>query len=120
MKLTQVQSARPTPENLEHYFNRRETPAKNSPVGKLMRKIHSRFPHIDLETVRIEARDALLGVAGANRVRVAFHRWLKRGASDKKVGKARFSSAGKALPGEPLTAPIERARERASLPQAAD
>jgi hypothetical protein len=38
------------------YFERHDTPAKNSPVGKLMRKIYSRFPHLDLETIRTEAR----------------------------------------------------------------
>jgi len=59
------------------YFDRPDMPAKNSPVGKLMRKIHARFPHPDLETIRAEAREALLGVGGAKRVQVAYQRWVR-------------------------------------------
>jgi len=44
------------------YFDHLDTPAKNSPLGKLMRKIHAEFPHLDLETIREESRAALYGV----------------------------------------------------------
>jgi hypothetical protein len=37
------------------YFDRLDTPAKDSPVGKLMRKIHAGFPDLDVETIRQES-----------------------------------------------------------------
>jgi len=75
------------------YFDRLDTPTKNSPVGKLMQKIHSRFPHLDLETIRAEAREALLGIGGSTRVQDAYKRWLNTRSGASTTRKARFSSA---------------------------
>ncbi|HXW63067.1 MAG TPA: hypothetical protein VEJ45_10740 [Candidatus Acidoferrales bacterium] len=78
------------------YFDRPDTPAKNSPVGKLMQKIHSRFPHLDLETIRIEAREALLGIGGATRIQDAYKRWLITRSGASMTRKARLALAGRA------------------------
>jgi hypothetical protein len=71
------------------YFDRPDTPSKHSPVGKLMRKIHARFPHADLETIREESREALYGVGGENRVSIAFNRLLRSQKLDKAPRRAR-------------------------------
>ena len=59
------------------YFDRPDTPAKNSPVGKLMRKLRAAFPHLDLETVRYESKTSLYGAGGENRISIAFNRALQ-------------------------------------------
>jgi hypothetical protein len=79
------------------YFDHFDAPAKNSPVGKLMRKIHAELPHLDLETVRAEAREALLGVGGATRVQDAYKRWLIARSRASMTRKTRLPSATKAL-----------------------
>jgi hypothetical protein len=78
------------------YFDRPETPTGDSPIGKLMQKIHSDFPHLDLETIRAEARKALLGIGGSTRVQDAYKRCLNTCSGASITRKARFSSAGKA------------------------
>lgn len=78
------------------YFNRPYAPAKNSPVGKLIRKMHAEFPHLELATSRIEAGETLRGIGGAARIRDAYKRWLQARSSVRNTRKARFSSVGKA------------------------
>jgi len=65
------------------YFDRPDTPSKNSPVGKLMRKINAAFPSLDLETVRYESKTSLYGVGGENRSSIAFNRILRGKKLDK-------------------------------------
>jgi hypothetical protein len=88
------------------YFDRPDVPAKNSPVGKLLRKMHAEFPELELETSRIEAREALLGMGGATRIQKAYQRWLKGRSIASATTQARFSSAEKGEPRESFTAPI--------------
>jgi hypothetical protein len=73
------------------YFDRPDAPAKNSPVGKLMRKIHAAFPHLDLETIREEARTSLYGVGGKNRIAIAFNRLLRTRKVDNAPRRAQVS-----------------------------
>jgi hypothetical protein len=93
MTLTQEQSHRVLPErgSPTDYFDRPDTPAKNSPVGRLTRKIHAGFPHMDLETIREEARASLYGVGGENRVSIAFNRFLRSRKLDNAPRTARVS-----------------------------
>ena len=59
------------------YFDRPDTPASSSPVGKLMRKIHAAFPSLGLEAIREESCASLYGVGGENRISIAFNRALQ-------------------------------------------
>lgn len=90
MQLTQERS-------IAEFFDQPDAPAEGSPVGTLMQKIHAEFPDLDLETIRAEAREALLGVGGAHRIAHAYQRWLsKHRSSARTTYKARFSTAAKA------------------------
>ena len=82
------------------YFDRVDTPAKNSPVGKLIRKTHAGFPHLDLETVREESRAALYGVGGENRISITFNHVLRSQKLDK---------APRRAPGKPQAHALETA-----------
>jgi DNA invertase Pin-like site-specific DNA recombinase len=79
------------------YFDRLDTPAENSPVGRLMRKMRAAFPNLDLETIREESRAALYGVGGKNRVAIAFNRFLRNRKVDKAPRKARARLIPQAL-----------------------
>lgn len=57
------------------YFNQGGVPAPSSAVGMLIQKIHAEFPDLDFETIRAEAREALDGMVGANRIAQAYQRW---------------------------------------------
>jgi DNA invertase Pin-like site-specific DNA recombinase len=72
------------------YFDRLDTPAENSPVGRLMRKMRAAFPNLDLETIREESRAALYGVGGKNR-------FLRNRKVDKAPRKARARLIPQAL-----------------------
>jgi len=76
------------------YFERSDTPAENSPVGKLMQKIHAAFPDMDLQVIRAEAPESLCGVGGVNRIQVAFNLFLRA----RKLDKARRTTRGEAIP----------------------
>jgi hypothetical protein len=101
MKLTQEQSHPVLHERgiwiPADYFDRFDAPAKNSPVGKLMRAIHAAFPHLDLEAVRGESRVSLYGVGGENRISIAFNRVLRSKKLDKAPRRARAKPPGARL-----------------------
>jgi len=80
------------------YFDRLDTSAKNSPVGKLMRKIQAAFPHLDLETMREESRASLHGVGGENRVSIAFNRFLRSQKLDNAPRRTRGNPATRQIP----------------------
>jgi hypothetical protein len=98
MKLTQEQSHPVLHERgiwiPADYFDRLDTPAKDSPVGKLMRKIRSAFPHLDLETIRLESRASLYGVGSENRVSIAFNRFQRSRKVDNAPRRAQESAHG--------------------------
>ena len=58
------------------YFDRPDTPAQGSPVGKLMEKILAEFPEMPVEQARQEANSALQGLGGPGRLAAAWRRWL--------------------------------------------
>jgi hypothetical protein len=76
------------------YFDHPDTPTKNSPVGKLMRKIHAGFPHLELETIRKGSRASLHGVGGKNRIATAFSRALRSRKVDKAPRRVRSNAEG--------------------------
>lgn len=57
--------------DLAGYFARRETPSANSSVGKIL----AFAPDRDLEVVRREAGESLLGMGGSDRLQKALNRW---------------------------------------------
>jgi hypothetical protein len=59
------------------YFSRSDTPASDSPVATLMRKILNIYPLMDLERCRREAAEALNGIGGTSRVQIAFRSWKR-------------------------------------------
>jgi len=63
-------------------------------VGKLMRKIHAEFPHLDLETIREASRASLYGVGGENRISIAFNRLLQSQKLDNAPRRVRPNAQG--------------------------
>jgi hypothetical protein len=55
------------PETLEQYFDRRDTPSRNSPVGNTMVRILAKFPEISFTEARTKAHE-LLAIAAKSRV----------------------------------------------------
>lgn len=60
-------NAESKPETLEHYFSRRETPSRNSPVGKTMVRILAKFPEMPFEDARVKAKELLTRAAGCRK-----------------------------------------------------
>jgi hypothetical protein len=61
---------------LNKWFERTDSPSKGSLVGKLMAKVlENHSLTCDFETLRIECREILLGIGGAQRIQKAYNRW---------------------------------------------
>ena len=51
-------------QTIAEYFNRQDTPAANSPVGRLMRVVIAKFPGIAFDNARVKASELLDRAAG--------------------------------------------------------
>lgn len=70
---------------LDQYFGRRDSPMKESPVGKLMIRILGDFPEMPYDDARERAREALVGIGGEHRLPLAYNRFLHARSSSKAI-----------------------------------